>query len=139
MDANHHGSAANKAVVAEYLKAYSTGNVAEIGRHLHADVSWWVAGTVPGISGTYDKTQTLALLGQVTTVYKKGALQITPLSMIGEGALVAVEAESHAELNNGKIYHNLYHFVFEIKDGQIRRIKEYLDTQHVHDTFVANV
>ncbi len=131
-------SAPNKAVVDEYLKAYSTGNLAKIAHHLHDEVRWWVAGTVPGISGTYDKAQTLALLGQVTTVYKQGALQITPLNMISEGALVAVEAESYAELHNGKVYHNFYHFVFEIKDGKIKHIKEYLDTQHVHETFVAS-
>ena len=42
------------------------------------------------------------------------------------------------QLNNGKVYNNLYHFVFEIEDGTIKSIKEYMDTQHVQDTFVAN-
>ncbi len=137
MSTDNRESVAAKAVVSEYLNAYSTGNLAEIARHLHDEVTWWVAGTVPGISGTYNKLQTLALLGQVTAVYKQRALQITPSRMIGEGKLVAVEAESYAELHNGKVYNNLYHFVFEIEDGKIKRIREYLDTQHVYDTFIA--
>ena len=41
----------------------------------------------------------LDLLKQVTGVYKKRALQITPSAMLSEGNRVAVEAESYAELN----------------------------------------
>jgi len=41
-----------------------------------------VAGTIPGISGTYDRQQMLDLLAQVTQVYKQGALRITPSRMI---------------------------------------------------------
>lgn len=130
--------ARNKAVIEEFLKVYSTGDVHRIGECLHDDVSYWVAGTIAGISNTYNKTQMLALLNQVTSVYKQGALQITPSSMICEGQRVAVEAESHAELRNGRVYNNFYHFVFELEGDKIKLIKEYLDTQHVYDTFVAN-
>ena len=50
---------------------------------------------------------------------------------------MAVETESYAELNNGRVYNNLYHFVFEIKDGKIHVIKEYLDTEHTRAVFLA--
>jgi len=52
--------------------------------------------------------------------------------------LVAVEAESYAELHNGRLYRNSYHFLFELEDGKIKLIREYLDTQHVIDTFVTS-
>lgn len=138
MSTEDTGSAASKAVVTEFLRVFSTGNVPEIARCLHEGASWWVSGTVTGISGTYTKPQMLELLGQVTAIYKKKALHIAPSRMIGEGNSVAVEAESYAELNNGKVYNNRYHFLFEIEDGKIKTIREYMDTQHVHDTFVAN-
>ena len=80
----------------------------------------------------------LDLLKQVTEVYKRRALQITPSAMICEGNRVAVEAESYVELDNGKGYNNHYHCVFEIEDGTIKGIKEYMDTQPVQDRFVAN-
>ena len=70
-----------------------------IATHLHDAAHWWVSGTVPGISGTYTKRQMLDLLKQVTGVYKKRALQITPSAMLSEGNRVAAEAESYAELN----------------------------------------
>ena len=126
----------NKAIAKTFLEVFSTGKVPRIAEQLHDEASWWVSGKVPGISDTYSKAQMLALLEQVTAVYKKGALQVTPSSMIAEGNQVAVEAESYAELKNGKVYNNFYHFVFEIADGKIKHIKEYMDTQHVIDTFV---
>jgi uncharacterized protein len=110
--------------------------VQRIGKFLSDDSSWWVSGTVEGISGTYNKAETLALLEQVTQVYKTGALKIVPSNMIAEGNRVAVEAESYAELHNGKIYNNFYHYVFDLEGGKIKSFKEYMDTQHVRDTFV---
>ena len=44
------------------------------------------------------------------------------VGIIAEGSLMAVEAESYAELKNGKVYSNLYHFVFAIQDDKIKRI-----------------
>lgn len=127
----------NKALVTAYLEAFSSGDVERISAYLHDDLRWWVTGTVPGISGTYDKAATLHLLAQVTQVYKQGALRLWPLTMIGEGQRLAVEAQSYAELHNGKIYNNFYHISFELADGKIIGMNEYMDTQHVHDTFVA--
>ena len=65
-------------------------------------------GTVPGVSGTYDKAATLNLLARVTQVNKQGALRLTPSTMIGERQWLAVEAQSHAELHNDKIYNNFF-------------------------------
>ena len=49
----------------------------------------------------------------------------------------SVETESYAELNNGRIYNNLYHFLFVVKDGKIHRVKEFLDTDHTAAIFLA--
>ena len=126
----------NKSIVKLFFEALSSGDVVRIGSFLTEDASWWVSGTVEGISGTYNKTQTLGLLAQVSEVYKEGALKITATAMIAEGSKVAAEAESYAELHNGKVYNNLYHFVFELDGDKISSFKEYMDTQHVIDTFV---
>ena len=126
----------NKALVTAYLEAFSSGDVERIGTYLHNDLRWWVTGTVPGISGTYNRDETLKLLAQVTQIYKQGALRLWPVSMLGEGQRLAVEAQSYAELHNGKIYNNFYHIFFELADGKIIRMNEYMDTRHVHDTFI---
>ena len=39
------------------------------------------------------------------------------------------------ELNNGRIYNNLYPFLFVVRDGKVLQVKEYLDTMHTNDVF----
>lgn len=136
MTASNHSSAANKEIIREFLEVFSRGDVSGVVDRLHDNATWWVSGTMQGLSGTYTKKQMGELLKGVTTVYKQGALQIKPLKMIAEDNFVAAEAESCAELNNGRVYSNLYHFFFEIADGKILRVKEYMDTQHAYDTFL---
>lgn len=126
----------NKEIVKEFLEVFSRGDVNGVVDRLHDNATWWVSGTLQGLSGTYTKKEMGELLKGVKTVYTHGALQITPLKMIAEDNFVAAETESYAELNNGRVYHNLCHFLFEIADGKILRVKEYMDTQHAHATFL---
>jgi uncharacterized protein len=127
----------NKAIVAEFLDVFSTGDVPGILERLHDDATWWVSGKIEGFAGTKSKEEMGKLLEGVVTVYKEGALRITPIEMIAEGDRVAVEAEGYAELSNGRVYSPRSAFVFEIADGKIRSVREYLDTQHAHDIFFA--
>ena len=66
-----------------------------------------------------------------------GAIRLTPEALIAEGDRVAAETESYAELKNGRVYNNHYHFVFEVRDGKIHSVKEYLDTEHTRAIFLA--
>jgi len=127
----------NKAVAKNFLEVFSTGNVEAILNCMDDDATYWVSGSIEGMSDTYDKERLGSLLAGVTTVYKKGALAVTPTSMIAEGNFVAVEAESFAELNNGRVYKNQYHYLFEIADGKVHRVKEYMDTQHAYEIFYS--
>ncbi|SNT45221.1 nuclear transport factor 2 family protein [Rhodococcoides kyotonense] len=120
-----------------FAKVFSTGDVEQILATLHPDATYWVSGGIEGMSGVYDKAGLGALLSGVTTVYENGALEVTPTSAIAQGDKVAVEATSYAKLNNGKIYQNQYHFLFEIRDGQIFSVKEYMDTKHAFDIFYS--
>jgi ketosteroid isomerase-like protein len=120
-----------------FAKVFSTGDVDQILATLHPEATYWISGGIDGMSGSYDKEGLGALLGGVTSVYENGALEITPTSAIAQGDKVAVEATSHAKLKNGKVYSNQYHFLFEIRDGQILSIKEYMDTKHAFDIFIA--
>ena len=50
--------------------------------------------------------------------------------MAAEGNSVALEVESHAELNNGR-KSTTRNTLMIIRDGKICAVREYLDTQHV--------
>ena len=120
----------NKALVREFLTRFSSGEVAGTMEMMADDATWWVAGTMP-ISGTYDKAQFARLLSGVLETCT-GPIRITPREFTAEGDRVALEAESYTETKSGRIYNNLYHFVFKVRDGRIAGVKEYLDTMHAN-------
>ncbi|MFR9802464.1 nuclear transport factor 2 family protein [Pseudonocardia sp. RS010] len=127
----------NKKVVTEFMEVFSSGDVNGILDSLTDDATWWVAGNIPGISGTKDKAGFGEMLGGIAEGTKTGAITLTPLAFTAEGKRVAVETESYAELKNGRVYNNLYHFVFTVRDGKISSVKEFLDTEHTTAVFVA--
>ncbi|WP_181779245.1 nuclear transport factor 2 family protein [Pseudonocardia pini] len=127
-----------KAAVARFLEVFSEGNVDKTLDALSDDVTWWVSGKLDGMSGSYDKAGFGKLIGGVADVYV-APLKITPTSMVAEGDRVAVEADSFAELKDGRVYDPRCHFLFEVApDGRIAVVHEYLDTKHAYDIFFAS-
>lgn len=128
---------ANKALVAEFMEVFGSGDVDRILSFMDESATWWVAGNIDGISGTKDKQGFGEMLAGLSQLTKTGAISLTPLAWTAEGDRVAVETESYSELNNGRVYNNLYHFVFEVRDGKIQKVKEFLDTEHTRAIFLA--
>lgn len=128
----------NKAAVGTFLEIFSEGNVEKTLAALSDDVTWWVSGKLDGMSGSYDKQGFGQLIGGVADVYT-APLRITPISMVAEGDKVAVEADSYAELKDGRVYDPRCHFLFRVaNDGRIAEVHEYLDTKHAYDIFFAS-
>ena len=123
----------NKALVERFLEVFSSGEVDAIMDMMTDDATWWVAGSWE-LSGTKDKQAFRELLSGISDLVD-GPMKLTPKSIIAEGDKLAVEAESLAHFKNGRVYHGQYHFVFEIADGKIRRVREYLDTMYTRDIF----
>lgn len=127
-----------KAAVTRFLEVFSEGNVEKTLDALSDDVIWWVSGKLDGMSGSYDKAGFGTLIGGVADVYVH-PLRITPISMVAEGNRVAVEADSFAELKDGRVYDPRCHFLFEVApDGRVSAVREYLDTKHAFDIFFAS-
>jgi ketosteroid isomerase-like protein len=127
----------NKQLITDFMSVFSDGDVDAILSFMTDDATWWVAGTMEGISGTKNKKEFGEMLGGISANTVTGAIRLTPLEWTCQGNRVAVETESYSELKNGRVYNNLYHFVFQIKDGKIQRIKEFLDTEHTVAIFLA--
>jgi ketosteroid isomerase-like protein len=121
----------NKKIVLGLFENMSSGNGAAVMNALADSATWWVAGNFP-LSGTKTKAQFGELVGNLGSNID-GALRLTPSGVTAEGDRVAVEAESHAKMKNGKTYQNKYHFLFVVRDGKIQQVKEYLDTMHAND------
>lgn len=127
----------NKHVVLSFFDNFSVGKV-DAALALMADsATWWVAGQPDkfALAGTKTKAQFAELLKGIGAAMPKG-LRVTPHGLTAEGERVAVEAESYGETASGKIYNNLYHFLFEVRAGKIQAVREYLDTMHAKEVLV---
>lgn len=58
--------------------------------------------------------------------------------VFADGDVVVVEERMQATLANGGRYENDYCFVFELEDGLITRVREYMDTQRGANQFRAD-
>ena len=67
----------------------------------------------------------------------KNGLEMRVKALTAEGDRVAAEVESYGENPDGSIYNNEYHLLFVVSDGKMQQVKEYLDTQHTFDVFLA--
>jgi hypothetical protein len=66
-------------------------------------------------------------------------LRMTVISSLAEGDRVALEVTSSGDLKNGRLYRQEYHFLMEFREGKICAVREYLDTHHAHDVWIAQV
>ena len=123
----------NKQMVSNFWEFFSGGNYTKALSIMADTATWWVAGKT-SLSGIYSKTEFSDLLANVSGQAPKG-IKVTPKSMTAEENRVSMEADSYAEISNGKIYENEYHFLFTIEKNQIVSVKEYLDTEHVTQIF----
>jgi uncharacterized protein len=130
-------SEANKAIVRRFWETFSAGRLDEALSLMSDDATWWIAGNPKkfALAGTKTKAEFRALVEELSKL-APGGLHVTPKAFTAEGDRVAVEAVSHAELSNGRVYANEYHFLIEVREGKIRSVREYLDTMHTKEIFV---
>jgi ketosteroid isomerase-like protein len=128
----------HREVAEELFARLSAGDVAGALATMSDDVTWLIPGRreLTPSAGSYDKRRLeklfKAMLGEL-----KGGLKMTVTGVVAEGDKVAREAEARGELRNGRVYSQQYHFLIEFRDGRIRAVREYLDTQHAHAVWFA--
>jgi len=126
---------ANKRFVSDFFEALNAGDVASIVAAYCDDGQLQTMGNTL-ISGTYDREAIAAAAGGIYDVFPDG-LRFTITSMVADENRVAVEAESEGQHVSGQTYANQYHFLFELRDGKLARLKEYMDTELVTDVLCA--
>ena len=133
-----------KETVHALYAAYATRDPARIAALLHPDVVWVApAGNATQVAlglGSADEAgppRGLNDLGRDAIVafmandyprfFANVAFELR--SMISEGDLVLTEHRLSATLPNGRPYVNDYCFAYEVDDGRVTAIREYMDTR----------
>ena len=128
----------NQKMVIAFWEAFTEGNGKATGKYLADDVTWEAMGTVGGdpMSTVRNKEEIVALAVKMKKTMAQG-LTLSPVEWTCQDKRVAVEMEGTGVVAaNGKGYHNRYHFVIEIEEHKITKIKEYMDTLHAKRVFV---
>lgn len=118
----------NRATILRLMKALDACDEAVIRAIIAPEASWWVLGV-----GTLDRETVIAQLNQML-----GTATVAETTVIGttaEGDRVAVESRGNFEFEDGRVYRNSYHHLFELRDGQVTAIREYLDLRITEAVF----
>lgn len=127
--------AENRRIVRELFDALSRSDVATVDRLYADDFEIWTAGSLP-FSGRHDKTYALGAAKMILAAFPQG-IAFTVDAMTVEGERVAIEAHSDGTHVSGTHYHNEYHFLLRIRDGQVVEFKEYMDTALAAEVLVG--
>src|SRR5271167_5119633 len=133
-----------KETVQALYAAYAAGDPDRIAALLHPDVIWVApAGNATQIAlgrGSADDAgpprglndlDRDAIVAFMAHDYPRFFANVVfePRSMVGEGDVVLAEHRMSATLPNGRSYVNDYCFAYEVADGQVTAIREYMDTR----------
>jgi hypothetical protein len=127
-------AADNKQLIESAFADLAGGNGQPLMDALADDASWTVIGSSPW-SGTYEGKRAIVdelmrpLFRQFANQYTARAIRV-----IAEGDTVVVEARGEVTTKSGKPYNQTYCYVFQLADGKVRELTEYLDTELVNQT-----
>lgn len=124
-----------KQLIRKHFDAMNQGDWPKAIDYLAENGRYWTAGS---FGGWKNKSGMQEIFHHQMPVFFPKGLQITADRMVAEGDWVAVEAHSYAPVTMaGKVYQQHYHFLYEVRDGKLQTVKEYLDTQHVLEALLG--
>ena len=122
-----------KELVTNTWTAFGKGDVKAAFSNMSDSISWVIPGSIPNVSGMKrGKDEILKFMSGIGNVFPEG-LQSEIRRTYCDGDTVILELTNRGKVSNGKNYENEYCFIFELEDGKIRRIREYVDTQKAKD------
>jgi uncharacterized protein len=122
----------NKAMVTKTWQAFVKGDIKTAFANMSDEVSWLIPGNLSVSGLKKGKAAVLEFARSAAKLFPAG-LTTEIRRVYGDGDVVVVELSNTGKLANGRDYANEYCFVFEIEDGKIRRVREYVDTQKAND------
>jgi ketosteroid isomerase-like protein len=132
------GTAANKALIREYFARVESGDprLAEL---LDDDVVWWVP-QGSKLGGTRrGKPQVLEVMTEGLALYsREHPFRIEVEQVVAEEDWVCVQFTIEARTAGGRDYRNHYHMAFELRDGRIVRVNEYVDTAYANERLMGS-
>jgi ketosteroid isomerase-like protein len=125
----------NKRAISDAWKAFASHDPKRIAACFTADAEWLAPqrnATALALDAPDHMIGTAAIVHFVAEKFPKlfvSDVTVDFRSRYCEGDTVIVELRIQAMLANSRTYDNDYCFIFELRDGLIARVREYMDTQ----------
>lgn len=138
----------NKKVVLALFDAFNRNDMAAIADFCTEDMYWRQPNMEkvqsPSLNGivltaqAWPRDIAMQIMGQAIKNCRDEKFVVTIKTLIAEGDYVACEAESYAiNASNGREYMQHYHHLFQFRDNKIVDWREYQDTAHCADVWIA--
>jgi ketosteroid isomerase-like protein len=119
-------------VVAAYVAALGRGDLAALRASFASDATWTVGGDLP-VSGTWSGPDGIidGFLARMTERLDTSRPLTQEIhGIVADGDRAVAEWTSRATTTGGASYQNDYAVVFDVRDGLIVAVREYLDTTY---------
>ena len=126
-------NAQSESTVRKFFELLNAEDLEGVRGLLTEDAAWIPqARDIPG-AGEYRGRDVIVdqFLKPIRGLFAKGSPSNRILSMASNDALVLVETHGTGHLNDGRPYDNRYAWAFEVRDGKIAMLREYLDSYYI--------
>lgn len=126
----------SREVVEHYLDALLAGDIEAIREAFAPDATWTIHGELP-ISGKWEGRDRIVdgFLREVAgALFEPGSQTFEFPTLLADGDTVALEWRVQARTAAGRPYDNAYCGIFEVRDGRIAAVREYLDSLYAART-----
>ncbi|NUW45155.1 nuclear transport factor 2 family protein [Nonomuraea rhodomycinica] len=128
----------SRELVQQAWRSFSTRDKDQIAAFFTQDAEWLAPpgnATAVALGGSHHMVGRDTIVHFLTVDFRRMFVADVALDFRGfyaDGDVVVVEETMRATLAGGNAYHNDYCFVFELRDGLIHRVREYMDTAKGH-------
>lgn len=130
---------ATRAVLERYLDALTEGRLDAIADCFAENATWSLHGDLPLSGIKWGREEIMSFLVGAGSLYEPGSQHFDFGTMIVEGNTAVLEWRVRGvAAATGLPYDNEYCGVFDIIDGRISAVREYLDSLHASDVLFAS-
>ena len=129
-------NATNKEVVTRYLDFLNAGHYDDAVSLFSEDCIWNIPASIPG-GGKKSKAEFCQVLKDIMGLFVSQP-QYHIVSTTSEDNRISVELWAEGDVKNGSRYENAYNILFEVDNGQITQVREYVDTYYAVKTVFPN-
>ena len=127
---------ANEQLVLDFFEVLSSGDLEKLRAFYHDKSTWEPKVRAIAGSGKHVGMDIIdKFLAPVRGMFEPGDPKVQVSNIFSAGPFVCAESLSTGTTLDGKVYENDYCWVFEVSNGKIDAMREYMDSHYIANLF----